>query len=59
MWNMGFTDPRIGGLLMLGAIGGFVTALIHALQARLGTVHDTGLCRHQRVRPGALSVAPY
>ncbi len=27
-WNMGFDDPRTGGLLMLGLIGGFVTALI-------------------------------
>jgi uncharacterized YccA/Bax inhibitor family protein len=55
-WNMGLADPRIG-LLMLGAIGGFVTALIHALPAGLGAVHDAGVCRHRRVRPGALNVA--
>jgi uncharacterized YccA/Bax inhibitor family protein len=27
-WNMGLADPRVGGLLMLGVIGGFVTALV-------------------------------
>jgi uncharacterized YccA/Bax inhibitor family protein len=27
-WNMGFDDPRTGGLLMLGLIGGVVTALV-------------------------------
>lgn len=27
-WNLGLADPRVGGLLMLGVIGGFVTALV-------------------------------
>jgi uncharacterized YccA/Bax inhibitor family protein len=27
-WNMGLGDPRVGGLLMLGVLGGFVTALV-------------------------------
>ncbi len=27
-WNLGFSDPRAGGLLMLGLIGGLVTALV-------------------------------
>jgi uncharacterized YccA/Bax inhibitor family protein len=27
-WNMGLEDPRVGGLLVLGVIGGFVTALV-------------------------------
>jgi uncharacterized YccA/Bax inhibitor family protein len=27
-WNSGLGDPRAGGLLMLGLIGGFVTALV-------------------------------
>lgn len=27
-WNLGFGDPRTGGLLMLGLIGGLVTALV-------------------------------
>jgi uncharacterized YccA/Bax inhibitor family protein len=27
-WNLGLGDPRAGGLLLLGLIGGFVTALV-------------------------------
>ena len=27
-WNLGIGDPRVGGLLLLGLIGGFVTALV-------------------------------
>jgi uncharacterized YccA/Bax inhibitor family protein len=27
-WNLGIGDPRAGGLLLLGLIGGFVTALV-------------------------------
>jgi len=27
-WNMGLGDPRVGGLIMVGVIGGLVTALV-------------------------------
>jgi uncharacterized YccA/Bax inhibitor family protein len=27
-WNMGLSDPRVGGLIMVGVIGGLVTALV-------------------------------
>jgi len=27
-WNMGLSDPRVGGLIMVGVVGGLVTALV-------------------------------
>jgi uncharacterized YccA/Bax inhibitor family protein len=56
-WNMGLTDPRVSGLLMLGVIGGFVTALVTVFKQSWAAFTTPAYAAFEGLALGGISAA--